>query len=264
MLSTPPCSEANSFSIRSVALCVSEPGISNSSLSEPPTVATSTISTTMIPTHVRTTATGGRRTRVPTGEPPVDSRSCAASRSGPPGTRASWCAHGVFPSSKSFRFWGRVVSRNSSVPEPRLWPRPGVLPPATQDSTSARVPACGPRKLSPMFVSFEGVDGSGKSTQAERLAAHLRAAGREVVAHARARRDARSARRSGSCSCDGQDDGALGRGSAVRRRARGARRRGDRAGARPRRVGRVRPVRRLLARLPGDRAGTRASTRCSS
>jgi dTMP kinase len=32
-----------------------------------------------------------------------------------------------------------------------------------------------------MFVSFEGVDGSGKSTQAEILVAHLRAGGREVV-----------------------------------------------------------------------------------
>ena len=32
-----------------------------------------------------------------------------------------------------------------------------------------------------MLVSFEGVDGSGKSTQAELLAAHLRAGGREVV-----------------------------------------------------------------------------------
>jgi dTMP kinase len=32
-----------------------------------------------------------------------------------------------------------------------------------------------------MFVSFEGVDRSGKSTQVERLAAALRADGREVV-----------------------------------------------------------------------------------
>ena len=40
--STPPCSAANSFSIRSVAFWVSEPGISNSSLSDPPTVATRT------------------------------------------------------------------------------------------------------------------------------------------------------------------------------------------------------------------------------
>ena len=37
--STPPCSSANSASIRSVAFCVSEPGISNSSFRLPPTVA---------------------------------------------------------------------------------------------------------------------------------------------------------------------------------------------------------------------------------
>ena len=45
MFSTPPCSEANSASIRSVAFCVSEPGISNSSRRLPPTVPTSTIRT---------------------------------------------------------------------------------------------------------------------------------------------------------------------------------------------------------------------------
>ena len=51
---TPPCSAANSVSIRSVAFWVSDPGMSNSSRSDPPTVATRAISTTMIPSQPRT------------------------------------------------------------------------------------------------------------------------------------------------------------------------------------------------------------------
>ncbi len=52
--STPPCSEANSDSIRSVAFCVSEPGISNSSFRLPPTVTTKAIKSATIPTQPRT------------------------------------------------------------------------------------------------------------------------------------------------------------------------------------------------------------------
>jgi len=39
----------------------------------------------------------------------------------------------------------------------------------------------GPYRTAAVFVTFEGVDGSGKTTQAERLADSLRAEGREVV-----------------------------------------------------------------------------------
>ena len=62
-LRTPPCSDANSASIRSVAFCVSEPGIVNSSRREPPIVATSTISVAMMPIQAKTTRHGCVRAR---------------------------------------------------------------------------------------------------------------------------------------------------------------------------------------------------------
>src|SRR5918994_1001723 len=81
-LSTPPCSEANSASIRSVALCVSEPGISNSSRSSPPTVPTRRINAAMMPIQAPMTRQGCvAHARVQRASPPFESRSWAERRS---------------------------------------------------------------------------------------------------------------------------------------------------------------------------------------
>ena len=82
-LSTPPCSDANSDLIRSVAFCDSEPGIVNSSLRLPPTVATMTMSRTMRPIQPKTMRQGCvAQNRVQRASPPVDRRSWAKRRSG--------------------------------------------------------------------------------------------------------------------------------------------------------------------------------------
>ncbi len=81
-LRTPPCSEANSDLIRSVAFCVSDPGIENSSFREPPIVATRTIRIAMIPIQLKTTRHGcAAQARIQRARAPVARRSCAASRS---------------------------------------------------------------------------------------------------------------------------------------------------------------------------------------
>ena len=81
-----------------------------------------------------------------------------------------------------------------------------------------------------MFVTFEGMDGSGKTTQVERLRAALEAEGREVVTArepgqtelGEAIREPRSPRR---------PDDSLGGGAALRGLPRGGGRRGGAAGA---------------------------------
>ena len=114
-----------------------------------------------------------------------------------------------------------------------------------------------------MFVTFEGVDGSGKidaGAAAPRLAREL---GREVVA----------TREPGGTELgegirrlvlDGPDmtpwaEAALFAASRAEHVERG-----DPAGARARRRRRLRPLRRLVARLPGDRARPRPRAACSS
>src|SRR5918999_1351237 len=126
---TPPCSEANSDSIRSVAFWVSEPGISNSSFRLPPTVMTRAIRRTRMPSQLPTTRQGCvAQARVQRASPPVESRSWARRRSaiGPPTSSPDR----EFPSVFSVRSamvrplftWGlnsdAMSSQNSSV----RWP----------------------------------------------------------------------------------------------------------------------------------------------
>ena len=79
--STEPCSDENSALIRSVAFCVSEPGISNLSLRLPPMVNTRTNSSAIEASEPRMTRQGcDAHTRAQRASRPVESRSCAKSR----------------------------------------------------------------------------------------------------------------------------------------------------------------------------------------
>ena len=103
-----------------------------------------------------------------------------------------------------------------------------------------------------MFVSFEGLDGSGKTTQVERLRASLEAEGREVVT-AREPGGTALGEQLRALVLHGREMTPWAEALALRRRARRARRPGDRAGARARRRRAARPLLRQLRRLPGDR-----------
>ena len=81
-LRTPPCSDANSASIRSVALCVSEPGISNSSRRRAADRGDEDDQVAMMPTQPKTTRHGcAAQARIQRASAPVARRSCAARRS---------------------------------------------------------------------------------------------------------------------------------------------------------------------------------------
>ncbi len=103
------------------------------------------------------------------------------------------------------------------------------------------------------FITVEGIDGAGKSSHLEFLAvAHPRAR-RRGRAHPRAGRHApgREAARARPARADGRDH----RGARHVRGAARAPRAGDRAGARARRLGRLRPLQRRDLRLPVRRPG---------
>ena len=108
----------------------------------------------------------------------------------------------------------------------------------------------------PMFVSFEGLDGSGKSTQAKLLRARLEADGEAVLTRG-ARRD-RARRADPRARPSWWPRRTVGRGAPVRGRPRAACRAGHPARARARRGGRLRSLPRLLGRVPrGSGARTR-------
>ncbi len=113
-----------------------------------------------------------------------------------------------------------------------------------------------------VFVTFEGLDGSGTTTQSELLRQHLEESGRDVVL-TREPGGTDLGERVRELVLGGHGDLAVGRGGAVRGCAGRARVRGDPAGARARRGRRLRPLPRLVARVPGHRArpGRRARAR---
>ena len=105
-----------------------------------------------------------------------------------------------------------------------------------------------------VFVVLEGGEGAGKSTQIARLAEVVAAQGLEVVVTREPGATVVGAQHQGAAA--GPGDGAVpaGRGAAVRRGPRPARRDRRPARPRPRRRRAVRPVRRQLPGLPGRRS----------